>query len=76
MTSMTNVTTFFQDHEMQQKIDYEIKMREGTARLLAASKHPTQLLEAAKNLLTSNTRIVTYMSELQRRKAAEVIGKT
>ena len=61
---------------MQQKIDYEIKMREGTARLLAASKHPTQLLEAAKNLLTSNTRIVTYMSELQRRKAAEVIGKT
>ena len=75
MTSLTNVTVFFQDHEMQQKIDYEIKMREGTARLLAASKHPTQLLEAAKNLLTSNTRIVTYMSELQRRKAAEVIGK-
>ena len=59
---------------MQQKIDYEIKMREGTARLLAASKHPTQLLEAAKNLLTSNTRIVTYMAELQRRKAAEVLG--
>lgn len=65
-----------QDHEMQQKIDYEIKMREGTARLLAASKHPTQLMEAAKNLLTSNTRIVTYMAELQRRKTAEVLGKT
>jgi len=60
---------------MQGKIDYEIKMREGTARLLAASKHPTQLMEAAKNLLTSNTRIVAYMAELQRRKAAEAIGK-
>ena len=64
-----------QDHEMQQKIDYEIKMREGTARLLAASKHPAQLLEAAKNLLTSNTRIIAYMAELQRRKTAQVLGQ-
>ncbi|XP_060589437.1 rhotekin-like isoform X3 [Ruditapes philippinarum] len=63
------------DHEMQQKIDYEIKMREGTARLLAASKHPAQLLEAAKNLLTSNTRIIAYMAELQRRKTAQVLGQ-
>ena len=60
---------------MQQKIDYEIKMREGTTRLLAASKHPTQLLEAAKNLLTSNTRIIAYMSELQKRKTAQVLAK-
>jgi len=65
-----------QDEEMQGKIDYEIKMREGTARLLAASKHPTQLLEAAKNLLTSNTRIIAYMAELQRRNTAQVLGKT
>lgn len=50
-------------------------MREGTAKLLAASKHPAQMLEAAKNLLTSNTRIMTYMTELQRRKTAEVLGK-
>lgn len=64
-----------QDDEMQQKIDYEIKMREGTARLLAASKHPAQLLEAAKNLLTSNTRIIAYMAELQRRKTAQVLGQ-
>ncbi|WAR20895.1 RTKN-like protein [Mya arenaria] len=64
------------DDEMQQKIDYEIKMREGTARLLAASKHPTQLMEAAKNLLTSNTRIIAYMAELQRRKTAQVLGKS
>uniref|UniRef100_A0A0B7AYF4 PH domain-containing protein n=1 Tax=Arion vulgaris TaxID=1028688 RepID=A0A0B7AYF4_9EUPU len=65
----------FKDHDLQQKIDHEIKMREGTARLLVASKHPAQVLEAAKNLLSSNTRIIAYMSELQRRKTAEVLGK-
>ncbi|XP_055875360.1 rhotekin-like isoform X2 [Biomphalaria glabrata] len=65
----------FQDNDLQQKIDHEIKMREGTARLLVASKHPAQVLEAAKNLLSSNTRIIAYMTELQRRKTAEVLGK-
>lgn len=78
---------------MEQKIDLEIKMREGSAKLLAAcnnaknaapksmvfssgssssssatSPHNTQMLEAAKNLLTSNERMTAYMAELQRRK--------
>ncbi|KAL3864500.1 hypothetical protein ACJMK2_006175 [Sinanodonta woodiana] len=65
-----------QDPDLQQKIDHEIKMREGTARLLAASKHPAQMIEAAKNLLTSNNRIISYMSELQRRKTVEATGRT
>ncbi|KAL3864498.1 hypothetical protein ACJMK2_006175 [Sinanodonta woodiana] len=64
------------DPDLQQKIDHEIKMREGTARLLAASKHPAQMIEAAKNLLTSNNRIISYMSELQRRKTVEATGRT
>ncbi|CAG2202115.1 unnamed protein product [Mytilus edulis] len=64
-----------QDHDLQQKIDHEIKMREGTTKLLAASKHPAQLLEAARNLLTSNHRIMAYMSELQKRKTAQVLGR-
>ena len=46
-------------------------MREGTTKLLAACKHSNQTLEAAKSLLTSNERMVAYMSELQRRRAAE-----
>lgn len=67
---------------MEQKIDLEIKMREGSAKLLAACNNPkaigytgnlssaqnTQILEAAKNLLTSNERMTAYMAELQRRK--------
>lgn len=72
---LRQLASSLQDHDLQQKIDHEIKMREGTAKLLAASKHPAQMLEAAKNLLTSNTRIMTYMTELQRRKTAEVLGK-
>ncbi|XP_063435413.1 rhotekin-like isoform X3 [Mytilus trossulus] len=63
------------DHDLQQKIDHEIKMREGTTKLLAASKHPAQLLEAARNLLTSNHRIMAFMSELQKRKTAQVLGR-
>lgn len=34
----------------------------------ATSPHNTQMLEAAKNLLTSNERMTGYMAELQRRK--------
>jgi hypothetical protein len=50
-------------------------MREGTTKLLAASKHPAQLLEAARNLLTSNHRIMAYMTELQKRKTAQALGR-
>lgn len=64
-----------QDHDLQHKIDHEIKMREGTTKLLAASKHPAQLLEAARNLLTSNHRIMAYMTELQKRKTAQALGR-
>ncbi|XP_078588703.1 rhotekin-2-like isoform X1 [Branchiostoma floridae x Branchiostoma japonicum] len=64
-----------QDADLQQKLDFEIKMRDGTTKLLQACKHEAQAVEAAKNLLTSNTRMMAYMSELQRRKTAEVMGK-
>ncbi|BFZ02307.1 hypothetical protein BsWGS_05345 [Bradybaena similaris] len=71
---LRQLASSLKDHDLQQKIDREIKMREGTARLLVASKHPAQVLEAGKNLLSTNTRIIAYMSELQRRKTAEVLG--
>lgn len=54
--------------ELEQKIEVEIKMREGTTKLLAACKHQSQSLEAAKSLLTSNERMSAYLAELQRRK--------
>ncbi|XP_012535904.1 rhotekin isoform X3 [Monomorium pharaonis] len=56
------------EHDLEQKIEVEIKMREGSARLLAAAKHRAQTLEAAKALLTSNERMSVYMAELQTRR--------
>lgn len=59
---------YFQEYDLEQKIEVEIKMREGSARLLAAARHRAQSLEAARALLTSNERMSAYMAELQRRK--------
>ncbi|TGZ51984.1 rhotekin isoform X1 [Temnothorax longispinosus] len=60
------------EHDLEQKIEVEIKMREGSARLLAAAKHRAQSLEAAKALLTSNERMSVYMAELQTRRRESV----
>lgn len=62
---------FVQEYDLEQKIDLEIKMREGTTKLLAVCQHRPQSLEAAKSLLTSNERMAAYVAELQRRKTAE-----
>jgi len=56
-----------QDYELEQKMEFEMKMREGTTRLLAACKHQTQSLQAAKSLLTSNERMTAYIAELHRK---------
>ncbi|XP_046913743.2 rhotekin-2 isoform X4 [Dermatophagoides farinae] len=65
-TSFCYVDTM--EYDLQQKIDLEIKMREGTAKLLAACKHMNQSLEAAKSLLTSDMRLAEFRNELQKRK--------
>lgn len=44
-----------------------MKMRDGSAKMLAAAKHTPQQLEAAKSLHTSNCRMAAYMEHLQRR---------
>ncbi|KAG1708485.1 Rhotekin-2 [Nymphon striatum] len=47
-------------------------MREGTTKLLAACRHPSQAVEASKSLLTSNERMAAYMCELQKRKSDNI----
>uniref|UniRef100_A0A8C2G4A2 Rhotekin n=1 Tax=Cyprinus carpio TaxID=7962 RepID=A0A8C2G4A2_CYPCA len=61
--------------DIQKKIDYEIRMREGACKLLAACSQRDQALEASKSLLTCNARIMAYMSELQRMKEAQVMQR-
>ncbi|XP_049572592.1 rhotekin isoform X2 [Syngnathus scovelli] len=64
-----------QDSDIQKKIDHEIRMRDGACKLLAACSQRDQSLEAAKSLQTCSTRIMAYMSELQKMKEAQVMQK-
>ncbi|XP_042909473.1 rhotekin isoform X4 [Parasteatoda tepidariorum] len=64
-----------EEYDLEQKIDLEIKMQEGTNKLLAACRYQLQSLEAIKSLLTSNERINSYMFELQRRKSLKQNSK-
>lgn len=67
------VLSSLQDSDIQKKIDHEIRMRDGACKLLAACSQKDQALEAAKSLQTCSTRIMAYMSELQRMKEAQVM---
>ncbi|KAL0964511.1 hypothetical protein UPYG_G00324860 [Umbra pygmaea] len=55
-----------EDTNMKDKIDFEIRMRDGAYKLLVASTKKEQILNASKNLLTCNTRIKAYMTELHK----------
>ncbi|XP_046850258.1 rhotekin-2-like isoform X2 [Xenia sp. Carnegie-2017] len=65
-----------EDNEIQGKIDYEVKMREGTVKLLEACHEQSQALEGAKNLLTINARIIALMSLLQKNRKQTINSKT
>lgn len=60
------VIPLLQDTNMQEKIDFEIRMRDGAYKLLVASTNREQILIASKNLLTCNTRVKAYMTEMHK----------
>ncbi|NXF83888.1 RTKN2 protein, partial [Sclerurus mexicanus] len=53
------------EHAIQEKIDFETRIREGICKLLAVSTQKDQLLRAIKNLLVCNARIRAYRAQLQ-----------
>ncbi|XP_055656182.1 rhotekin-2 isoform X1 [Falco peregrinus] len=53
------------ERNIQEKIDFEIRMREGICKLLQVSTQKDQLLQAVKNLMVCNARIRAYRTELQ-----------
>ncbi|KAM9848011.1 rhotekin-2 [Aulostomus maculatus] len=63
-------TLFLQreNSSLQEKLDFELRMREGAYKLLLACSKRDQVLNASKNLLTCNARIKAYFTQLQRRK--------
>ncbi|KFV71584.1 Rhotekin-2, partial [Dryobates pubescens] len=62
--------------DIQEKINFEIRMREGICRLLAVSTQKDQLLQAVKNLLVCNARILAYRAELQSQKEESISCRT
>ncbi|KAM9702241.1 rhotekin-2 isoform 1-T1 [Dama dama] len=55
-----------QDCSIQEKIDLEIRIREGIWKLLSLSTQKGQILQAVKNLMVCNARIMAYTLELQK----------
>lgn len=55
-----------QEYDIQEKINFEIRMREGICKLLAVSTQKDQLLQVVKNLMVCNARILAYRAELQK----------
>lgn len=51
-------------------------MRAGAYKLLVASTKREQILDAAKSLFTSNTRIKAYMAEAQKRKEQQDMAES
>ncbi|KAM3862775.1 rhotekin-2 [Diretmus argenteus] len=56
-----------QDTDIQEKLEFEMRMREGAYKLLLACTKKEQVLNASKNLLTCNTRIKAYLTRLQKK---------
>lgn len=56
-----------QDCDIQEKLDFEMRMRAGAYKLLVASTKKEQVLDASRSLLTCNARIKAYMNEAQMR---------
>ena len=63
------------DSAIQEKIDHEACIRDGIVKLLAACHEEGQALEASKNLLTINARILALMGLLQRHRAKSVMRR-
>nr|XP_057914348.1 rhotekin-2 [Doryrhamphus excisus] len=62
-------STLFQqteDTNIQDKLDFEVRMREGAYKLLMACSKREQILSASKNLLTCNARIKAYISQQEK----------
>ncbi|ROJ19170.1 Rhotekin-2 [Anabarilius grahami] len=69
---------FFQneDCDIQEKLEFEMRMRAGSYKLLVASTKKEQVLDASRSLLTCNARIKAYTSEGQRRKEQQDIRRS
>ncbi|KAG8552509.1 hypothetical protein GDO81_004555 [Engystomops pustulosus] len=53
-----------EDSCLQEKLDFEVRMRDGICKLLSVSTQKDQILNAVKNLMTCSARIQIYTRQL------------
>lgn len=58
---------------IQDKLDFEMRMREGAYKLLLACSKREQVLNTSKNLQTCNARIKAYLSQLQKKEQQDMM---
>lgn len=68
-------THLWQEGEVLKQIEREVRMREGASKLLAACSRREQALEASRSLLTCSARILALLSQLQRMRKAQILGR-
>ncbi|KAM8924352.1 rhotekin-2 [Pelodytes ibericus] len=67
-----------EDNGIQEKLDFEMRMREGICKLLTVSTQKDQVLNAVKNLMVCNARIKGYLAQLHspvEENNAEICGR-
>ena len=61
--------------ELQERIDHECLIRDGTVKLIQATTNSKQALEASKTLFVCNSKIIALMNELQKLKSLKYVNK-
>ena len=61
--------------ELQERIDHECLIRDGTVKLIQATTNSKQALEASKTLFVCNSKIIALMNELQKLKSLKYGNK-
>ena len=59
--------------EIEVKIEENIRMRDGITKLLGGCHDTRQAMDIGKNLLTINSRILSLMSSLQKKRSSNIL---
>ncbi|XP_059375342.1 rhotekin-2-like isoform X1 [Carassius carassius] len=72
LLNIQQISKKLKDCDIQEKLEFEMRMKTGAYKLLIASTKREQVLDASRSLLTCDARIKAYMSEAQREKQQDI----
>lgn len=59
--------------EIEEKIEENIRMRDGIMKLISGCHDAKQAVDISKNLLTINSRVLSLMSSLQKKRSSTIL---